>query len=131
MAVQFALKMVFRYLSGPLMKEYVEAREHAARLTVDDADHPNVDRLYEQWEALPGEVRDKMDADQLAVYEMDNSDTALSTVLEEAAHLVHDKAEELQQVFAKLESPYDRMLHNSYTTAESLTTRRCLSRQTA
>jgi hypothetical protein len=111
MAVEYSPKMFFRLLSGSmLLKEYFATQGQAERLTFDPA-HPDIDRLYEQWEALPAEVRDRMDADQRAVFEMGDSDSALSTVLQEAAHPVHDKAEELQQVFAKIESPYDRMLH--------------------
>ncbi len=109
MAVEYSPKMFFRLLSGPLLKQYFTTQGQAEHLTLDDPAHPDIDRLYQQWEALPAEVRDQMDADQRAVYEMGDFDTALGTVLQEAAF--HEKAEELQRIFAKLESPYDRMLY--------------------
>ncbi len=108
MPVQFTPKMVFRFLSGPLLKEYVQTRGQSARLTVDDTDHPNIDSLYQQWEALPPEARDPMEAELRAVHDMATSDTELSTVLEEAEF--HGHAEKLRQTFAKLNSLHEKML---------------------
>jgi len=100
--------MVFRFLSGPLLQEYVQARGQAARLTIDDTDHPDIDRLYQQWESLPPENRNQMEAELRAVHEMATSDTDLSTVLEEAEFQGH--AEELHQAFVKLKSLHEKML---------------------
>lgn len=108
MAVQFALKMVFRVHSVPLLKEYVAARGQAAHLTVDDTEHPNVDRLYQQWESLPPEARNQMEAELRAVHDMATSDLELTTILQEAEFQGH--AEELRQAFAGLNSLHDKML---------------------
>ncbi len=107
MAVQFALKMVFRFHSVPLLKEYVGARGQAAHFTFD-SDHPNVDRLFQQWESLPPEVRSRIEAELRAVHDMATSDTELTTILEEAEF--HGQAEELRQAFAKLSSLHDKVL---------------------
>lgn len=108
MPIQFAPKMVFRFLSGPLLKEYVQARGQSHLLTVDDTDHLNIDRLYQQWEGLPPEARDTMEAELRAVHEMASSDADLGTLFEEAAF--HGRTEELQQAFSKLNTLHEKML---------------------
>lgn len=107
MAAQFALKMVFRVHSVPLLKEYMEARGQAAHFTFD-TDHPNVEQLFQQWESLSPEARNGIEAELRAVHDLATSDTELTTILEEAEF--HDKAEELRQAFATVSSLHDKVL---------------------
>jgi len=107
MAAQFALKMVFRVHSVPLLKEYINAREQTDRITIEP-DNLDVNRLYEQWESLPPEARNRMEAELRAVHDMATSDIELTTVLQEAEF--HGHADELRQAFAGLNSLNDKML---------------------
>lgn len=108
MSAQFTPRMAFRLLSGPLLKEYFQARGRTALLTIGETGQFDIHQLYQQWMDLPSEVRNPMEAELRAVHEMASSDTDLSTVLQEAEFQGH--AEELRQAFAQLNSLQDKML---------------------
>ncbi|MCM8794586.1 MAG: hypothetical protein NC819_02120 [Candidatus Omnitrophica bacterium] len=108
MSQQFSPKLIFRLLPPPLLNEYFSSREQSG-LVLQNESQAGIDRLYKQWEALPPDTRDKMEAELRAVHDMATSDTALATLLEEAAFHDH-RTEEVQQAFANLNTLHEKML---------------------
>lgn len=106
MSKQFSPKLVFRLFTPSLLNGYFTARQQSQLHVAEDT--PDIDGLYQQWEALSPEIRYGMEAELRDVHDMANSDTDLTTVLQEAEH--HGVAEDLRRTFTDLASLHDRML---------------------